>query len=166
MVASAAAVAASAAVAAAQSVAAVHSATAAAPLQPCGCYGGGGSVIARCRRQLGGGAAAAAVSAAVAAARSAAAGHSVTAAARWQQHGGCGGFTGTVHECAYARAFERHRRANVRVFVLGQGRRDDSVDGIVVVGSNGTARGNVHRGCQCSAAAAADVYGDADDIVC
>ncbi len=62
------------------------------------------------------------------------------------QHGGCGGFTGTVRECADACAFECHRCADVRVFVLGQGRRDDSVDGIVVVGSNGTIRGNVYRG--------------------
>jgi hypothetical protein len=62
------------------------------------------------------------------------------------QHGGCGGFTGTVHECADARAFERHRRADVRVFVLGRGWRDDSVGGIVIVGSDGAARGDVHRG--------------------
>ena len=33
--------------------------------------------------------------------------------ARWQQHGGCGGFTGTVRECANARTF---------VFILGQDR--------------------------------------------
>jgi hypothetical protein len=57
--------------------------------------------------------------------------------ARWQQHGGCGGFTGTVRECANARAF---------VFVLGRGQRDDSADGIVVVGSDGGARCDVHRG--------------------
>ena len=94
-------------------------------------------------------AAAAAASAAVAAAQSTAAAHSATAAARWQQHGGCGGFIGTVRECADARAFERHRRADVRVFVLGRGRRDDSVDGIVVVGSDGAARGGVHRGRRC-----------------
>ena len=90
--------------------------------------------------------------------------------ARWQQHGCCGGFTGTVRECANARAFERHRRANVRVFVLGRGQRDDSANGIVVVGSNGGARGDVHRGRQCAAAAADDDDADADDntddIVC
>jgi hypothetical protein len=94
--------------------------------------------------------------------------------ARWQQHGGCGRFTGTVRECANARAFERHRRADVRVFVLGRGRRDDSADGIVVVGSDGGALGDVHRGRRCAAAADddadgdadADADGDADDIVC
>jgi len=59
--------------------------------------------------------------------------HSATAAARWEQRGGCGGFTGTVCEWANASAFERHRLANVRVFVLGRERRDDSVNGIVVV---------------------------------
>jgi hypothetical protein len=34
--------------------------------------------------------------------------HSATAAARWEQRGGCGGFTGTVREWANACAFERH----------------------------------------------------------
>ena len=169
-----AAAAASAAVAAAQSMAAVHSATEAALLQQHGCCGGGGSATARHWQQLGSGAAVAAASAAVVAAGSAAAAHSATAAARWQQQGGCGGFTGTVCECADACAFERHRRANVFVFVLGQGWRDDSADGIVVVSSNGGARGNVHRGRQCVAAAAkdatadntADANGDVDNIVC
>ncbi len=65
--------------------------------------------------------------------QSAAVAHSVTAAAWWEQRGGCGGFTGTVSKCTNARAFERHRRANVRIFVFGQGWRDNSVDGIVVV---------------------------------
>ncbi len=41
------------------------------------------------------------------AARSMVTGHSETAAARWQQQGGCGGFTSTIRECANARAFER-----------------------------------------------------------
>jgi hypothetical protein len=82
--------------------------------------------------------------------------------ARWQQHGGCGGFTGTVRECANARAFKRHQRANVRVFILGRGRRDDSADGIVVVGSGGGARGDVHLDRQCTAATAADADGDTD----
>ena len=45
--------------------------------------------------------------------------HSTTAAARWEQRGGCGGFTGTVREWANASAFECHRLADVRVFVLG-----------------------------------------------
>ena len=100
--------------------------------------------------------------------------HSAMAAARWQQHRGCGGFTGTVRECANARAFERHQCANVHVFVLGRGRRDNSVDTIIVPGSNGGAHGNVHRGRRCAAAAAADDNadgdgngdGDADNIVC
>ncbi len=74
-------------------------------------------------------------------------------AARWQQRGGCGRFTGTVHECANAHAFKHHRRAKVRVFVIGRGQRDDSANGIVVIGSDGVTRGDVHRGCQCAAAA-------------
>ncbi len=112
----------------------------------------------------------------MAAARSAAAAHSATAAARWQQRGGCGGFTGTVRKCANAHAFERHRRANVCVFVIGRGQRNDSADGIVVVGSDGGARGDIHRGRQCAAAANddisdddiadADADGNGDDIVC
>jgi hypothetical protein len=103
-----------------------------------------------------------------------------TAAAWWQQRGGCGGFTGTVRECADAQAVERHRRADVRVFVIVRGQRDDSANGIVVGGSNGGARGDVHRevhrGHQCAAAADdaaakddttnADADGDGDDIVC
>ncbi len=92
----------------------------------------------------------AAASVAVAAARSAAVAHSATAAARWQQRGGCGGEAAAV--------------AAAQVFVLGRGRRDDSVDSIVVVGSDGVARGDIHRGRRC--AAAADDDGEADDIVC
>jgi hypothetical protein len=64
----------------------------------------------------------------------------------------------------------------VRVFVLSQGQRDDGANSIVIVGSNGNARGNVHHG-RCSAAAdngdaddgnAAndDADGDADNILC
>ncbi len=118
----------------------------------------------------------AAASVVVAAARSVAAAHSATAAAQWQQQGGCGGFTGIVRECANTHAFKRHRHADVRIFAIGQGGRDDSADGIVVVGSDGGARGDVHRGRQCAAitnddAAAddtADAYGngDGDNIVC
>ena len=74
--------------------------------------------------------------------------------------------SGTIHECADARTFESHRRADVRVFVLGRGRKDDSVDGIVVVGSDGAARGDVHRGRRCAAATDDDADADADDIVC
>ena len=102
--------------------------------------------------------------------------YSATAAVRWQQHRGCGGFTGTARECADAHAFQCHQRANVRIFIIGPGRRDGSVDGIIVVGSNGGAHGDVHRGCQCAAAADddaadddtadADGDGNADDIVC
>ena len=80
----------------------------------------------------------------------------------WQQHGGCGGFKGTIRECANARTFECHRRADVRVFVLGQGRRDDSAEGIVIIGSNGGTRGDVHRGRRCATAATNDANGDAD----
>ena len=76
------------------------------------------------------------------------------------------GDSGTVRECADAHAFESHRRANVRVFDLGRGRRDDSVNSIVVVGSNGIARGDVHRGCQCATADDDGGDGDANDIVC
>ncbi len=54
---------------------------------------------------------------------------------------------------------------DLRVFVLGQGQRDDSINSIVVIGSDGVVRGDVHRGRRCAAAAAADANGDADDIV-
>ena len=69
-----------------------------------------------------------------------------------------------------------HQRADVRVFVLGRGWRDDSVNSIVVVGSDSGARGDIHRGRRCAAAtrnnaadndtADANGDGDADDIVC
>jgi hypothetical protein len=90
------------------------------------------------------------------------------AVARWQQHGGFGGFTGTVRKCANACAFERHRRVNVCLFVLGRVWRDNSADGIIVVDRDGGARGDVHRGRRCAAAAADDADGDgnADNIVC
>ena len=127
-------------------------------------------------RQLGSGAAATAASAAVAAAQIAAAAYNATAAAWWQQRGGCGGFTGTVRECADAHAFERHQRTDVRIFIIGRGQRDGSIDGIVIVRSNGGARGDVHRSRQCAAAADNDAAnddtaeangnGNADDIVC
>ncbi len=79
-------------------------------------------------------------------------------AARQRDVGG----SGTVRECADARTFKRHRRANVRVFVLGQGRRDNSVDSIVVVSSDGVAHEDVHRDRRCAAAA----DNDTDDILC
>ena len=101
--------------------------------------------------------------------------HSATAAAWWQQRGGCCGFTGTVRECAKAHAYECHRHANARVFVIGRGRREDSTDGIVAVGSGGSTCGDVHRGRQCAAAAKDEVSdnntangdgnGDSDNIV-
>ncbi len=84
------------------------------------------------------------------------------AAARQRNVGG----SGPICECADARAFERHRRANVCVFVLGRGRRDHSVDSIVFVSSDGFAHGNVHRGHRCAAASDDDADGDADNIVC
>ncbi len=134
------------------------------------------AVAAAQQRDIGGSLVVVAASAAVGATQSVAAAHSATVAARWQQGGGCGGFAGTVRECANAHAFERYRRANVRVFVLGRGRSDNSADGIVVVGSNSSACGYVHRGRQCVAAvgddaadnntAAANGDGNADDIVC
>ncbi len=118
------------------------------------------AVAAARQRDVGGsvfgGTAVAAASAAVTTAQSTAAEHIATAAAWWQQRGGCGGFTGTVRECADAQAFERHQRSEVLVFVIGQGRRDDSADGIVVGGSDDGARGDVHRGRQCAAAAVDD----------
>jgi hypothetical protein len=131
-------------------------------------------MTAPCWQKLGGSVTAA--SAAVAGARSAAAVHSARAAAWWQQRGGCGGFTGTVRKCADPHAFKRQQRAKVHVFVIGQGWRDNSADGIVAVGSNGGARGDVHRGSQCAAAANndaaaantadVDADGDGNNIVC
>ena len=57
----------------------------------------------------------------------------------------------------------RHQqRADVRVVALGRGWRDDSANGIVVVGSDGGARGEVHRSRRCAAAAADNADGDAD----
>ena len=115
--------AASAAVAAAQRVAAVHSATAAERLQQRGCCGGRSTVVVR----------SATVGVAASAVQTKRGGGAQTAAAWWEQRGGCSGFTGTVHEWANTSAFERHRLADVRVFVLGRGRRDNSVDGIVII---------------------------------
>jgi hypothetical protein len=84
------------------------------------------------------------------------------AAARQRDVGG----SGTVRECADTHTFKRHRRANVRVFVLGRGWMDNSVDSMVVVGSYGVARGNVHRGRQWAAATNDVADGDANDIIC
>ena len=60
----------------------------------------------------------------------------------------------------------RHQRADVRVFILGRGRRDNSANGIVIISSNGGARGDVHRGRRCATAANNNADGDANDIVC
>ena len=86
----------------------------------------------------------------------------VVAAAQQRDVGG----SCTVRECAHARTFECHRRADVRIFVLGRGRRDDSVNSIVLVGSNGVAREDVHRGRRCAATADIDANSNADDILC
>ena len=59
-----------------------------------------------------------------------------------------------------ARAFEHHRHANARAFVLGQGRRVDCAD-CIVVGNSGT-RGGVHRGHH----SADEAKGDTDDTIC
>ncbi len=76
------------------------------------------------------------------------------------------GSSGTVRKCADTHTFECHRRADVRVFVLGRGWRDDIVDSIVVVGSDGVARGDVNRGLRCAAVANDNANGDTDNIVC
>jgi hypothetical protein len=101
-------------------------------------------------------------------------GSSAVAAAAWRrrwQYGG--GSAAAVAEVAAAWwwwwrgqfssnacAFERHRHANVRAFVLGQGWRDDGAD-CVIVGNSG-ARGDVYRGRR----GADKVKGDADDTIC
>jgi hypothetical protein len=74
--------------------------------------------------------------------------------------------SGTVRKCAGTRAFERHQRANVRVFILGQGRRDDSLNSIIVIGSDNFARVDVHRGRRCAATADNDDDGNDDSILC
>ncbi len=64
-----------------------------------------------------------------------------------------------------ARAFERHRHADVCALVHGQGRRDegarrdDGADCVVV--SNSSARGDVHRGHR----SADKAEGNADDTI-
>ncbi len=59
-----------------------------------------------------------------------------------------------------ARAFECHRNAGVRAFILGRGRRDDGAD-CVIVGNSG-ARGDVHHGRR----GANEAEGDADNTIC
>jgi hypothetical protein len=63
-----------------------------------------------------------------------------------------------VRKYADARDFERHQCADVCAFVLGQGRRDDGTDGIVV----GDSSGEVHRGGR----GTDDGDGDGNDILC
>ncbi len=66
-----------------------------------------------------------------------------------------------VRECADAPTFKRPT-PDVRVFVLGRGQRDDSVDNIIIIGSDGVACGNVHRGRRCAAADDDDANGNTD----
>ena len=63
-----------------------------------------------------------------------------------------------IRKHADARAVERNRCADVRAFVLGQGRRDDDTKGAVV----GNSGGDVHRGGH----GTDNGIGDADDILC
>ncbi len=65
-----------------------------------------------------------------------------------------------VRKYADARAFERLRLAGIRAFVLGQGRRDNSADGIVV----GDSSGDVHHGGRGTNDGNDDGDGDGDDI--
>jgi hypothetical protein len=59
---------------------------------------------------------------------------------------------------ADARAVKRNRCANVRAFILSQGRRDDDTKGAVV----GNRSGNVHRGGR----GTDDGDSNADNILC
>ncbi len=59
-----------------------------------------------------------------------------------------------------ARVFERHRHADAHAFVLGQRRRDDGADCVIV--GNSSARGDVHRG-RCGTD---EAESDADDTIC
>ncbi len=63
-----------------------------------------------------------------------------------------------VRKHAAARAVECNRCADVRAFVLGQGRRNDDTKGTVV----GDSGGDVHRGSR----GTDDGVVDADDILC
>ena len=66
-----------------------------------------------------------------------------------------------VHKRANALAFECHRHANVRAFVLGPGWRDNGADGGVV--HNSGAHGDVHRGRHGTDEAEGDA--DADNTI-
>jgi hypothetical protein len=81
---------------------------------------------------------------------------------QWQRDGDGGAATveaAVPTSSSDARAFERHRHANVRAFVLCRGRMDDGADCVVV--GNSRACGDVHRG-HCSAD---EAEGDADDTI-
>ena len=84
------------------------------------------------------------------------------AAARQRNFGG----SGTVRETQRCMRFQTPSTPDVRVFILGQGRRDNSVNSIVVIGSDGVARSDVHRGRRCAATANDNANGDTDNIVC
>ena len=76
----------------------------------------------------------------------------------------------TVCKRANACAFKCHQRADVPVFVLGQGWRDNGADGIVVVGGDGGIHGDIHHGRRGAGnnddSAANDANSGADDILC
>ena len=77
---------------------------------------------------------------------------------RWLRRG-----QATINKTAAAtnaHAFERHRHADVRAFVLGRGRWDDGAD-CVIVGNSG-ARGAVQRGRR----GVDEAEGGADDTIC
>ncbi len=92
------------------------------------------------------------------------------AAERHRERDVCGGDSGaTVRRQRWwvrrqtssdSHTFKRHRHANVRAFVLGQGRRDDGADSIII--GNSGARGEVHRGRR----DADEDKGNADDTIC
>ncbi len=80
---------------------------------------------------------------------------------QWQHNGNGDGGAATSEAAvptpsSDARAFERHRHANVRAFVLGRGRRDDGADSV-----DSSACGDVHRGHR----GADKAEGDADDTI-
>ncbi len=84
------------------------------------------------------------------------------AAARQRNFGG----SGTVRKTQRCMRFQTPSTPDVRVFILGRGRRDNSVDSIVVIGSVGVACSDFHRGCRCAATANDNANGDAYNIVC
>ena len=71
-----------------------------------------------------------------------------------------------VRKYADARAFERHRCADVCAFVLGQGRRDDGADGIVVGDSGGDVHRSGHGDGDGDGDGDGNSNGNGDDILC